>query len=200
MLTQLSRLVAEATESLEAYDYARVLERTESFFWGFCDDYLEMVKARRYGDFGPEARGERQQRDARGAVGAAAALRAVPAVRHRGSVVVVAARVGASRHVADAGRSGRADRRRRRPRRWRCSSKAQAALADVRRIKAMEKRAVKSVIERAVLPRRSRASRRPRATSRRRRTSATLTLWRRRGAAAGRSPRRPPVKAGEPAA
>jgi len=30
--------------------------------------------------------------------------------------------------------------------------KAQAALADIRRIKAMEKRAVKSVIERAVLP------------------------------------------------
>jgi valyl-tRNA synthetase len=54
MLTNLSRLVAESTESLEAYDYARVLERTESFFWAFCDDYLEMVKARRYGDFGPE--------------------------------------------------------------------------------------------------------------------------------------------------
>jgi valyl-tRNA synthetase len=54
MLTNLSRLVAESTESLEAYDYARVLERTESFFWAFCDDYLEMVKARRYGDFGAE--------------------------------------------------------------------------------------------------------------------------------------------------
>jgi valyl-tRNA synthetase len=54
MLTNLSRLVAESTESLEAYDYARVLERTESFFWAFCDDYLEMVKARRYGDFGPQ--------------------------------------------------------------------------------------------------------------------------------------------------
>ena len=55
MLTALARLVDESTEQLEAYDYARVLERTESFFWAFCDDYLELVKARRYGDFGSEA-------------------------------------------------------------------------------------------------------------------------------------------------
>jgi valyl-tRNA synthetase len=54
MLTQLARLVGDATESLDAFDYARVLQSTETFFWAFCDDYLEMVKARRYGDFGPE--------------------------------------------------------------------------------------------------------------------------------------------------
>jgi valyl-tRNA synthetase len=57
MLTSLASLVSEATEQLEAYEYARVLERTESFFWAFCDDYLELVKARRYGDFGAEAAG-----------------------------------------------------------------------------------------------------------------------------------------------
>ncbi len=54
MLTNLSFLVRESTEKLESYDYAWVLANVESFFWGFCDDYLELVKSRRYGDFTPE--------------------------------------------------------------------------------------------------------------------------------------------------
>ena len=52
LLTNLARLVRESTEDLEGYQYTRVLERTESFFWSFCDNYLELVKSRRYGDHG----------------------------------------------------------------------------------------------------------------------------------------------------
>jgi valyl-tRNA synthetase len=55
MLRALGTLVEEATRDLERYDYARVLQRTEEFFWRFCDDYLELVKGRRYGEQGPGA-------------------------------------------------------------------------------------------------------------------------------------------------
>ena len=54
LLTKLSRLVRESTADLDNYNYARVLERSETFFWSFCDDYLELVKGRRYSDQGPE--------------------------------------------------------------------------------------------------------------------------------------------------
>ncbi|MEQ1731861.1 MAG: class I tRNA ligase family protein, partial [Vicinamibacterales bacterium] len=55
MLRNLADLVDESTKHFEAYDYARVLQRTEEFFWRFCDDYLELVKGRRYGEQGEAA-------------------------------------------------------------------------------------------------------------------------------------------------
>ena len=55
MLRNLAALVDDATKNFEGYDYARVLQRTEEFFWRFCDDYLELVKGRRYGDQGEAA-------------------------------------------------------------------------------------------------------------------------------------------------
>ena len=55
MLRTLAALVDDATKNLDDYDYARVLQRTEEFFWRFCDDYLELVKGRRYGDQGEAA-------------------------------------------------------------------------------------------------------------------------------------------------
>ena len=57
MIRSLSALVAEVTEAFDGYDYARVLQRTETFFWRFCDDYLELVKGRRYGEQGADGAG-----------------------------------------------------------------------------------------------------------------------------------------------
>ncbi len=55
MLAKLAALVDESTAAFEDFDYARSLERTESFFWSFTDDYLELVKHRAYGGHGEPA-------------------------------------------------------------------------------------------------------------------------------------------------
>jgi valyl-tRNA synthetase len=50
MLAELAGLVDDATRAFDGYDYARALQRTEEFFWQFCDDHLELVKGRAYRD------------------------------------------------------------------------------------------------------------------------------------------------------
>jgi len=52
MLANLGDVIAGATRAFTNYDHARALEVTESFFWTFCDDYLELVKERAHAGSG----------------------------------------------------------------------------------------------------------------------------------------------------
>jgi valyl-tRNA synthetase len=50
MLARLAGLVERVSADLDAYDYAAALREIETFFWWFCDDYIELVKRRRAGE------------------------------------------------------------------------------------------------------------------------------------------------------
>ncbi len=50
MLTRLAQVVDTATAAFDDYGYHRSLEQSEVLFWTFCDDFVELVKSRAYGD------------------------------------------------------------------------------------------------------------------------------------------------------
>jgi valyl-tRNA synthetase len=78
MLARMATVVDDATAAFESFDYARALERTETQFWWFCDNYVELVKGRAYAD----ADGEGEP-DVEGAHSARLALRVALSLFHR---------------------------------------------------------------------------------------------------------------------
>ncbi|BDR54030.1 valine--tRNA ligase [Bombiscardovia apis] len=49
VLARLAQVITEATQALQNYEHSKALETIESFFWNFCDDYIELAKNRAYG-------------------------------------------------------------------------------------------------------------------------------------------------------
>lgn len=59
---ELHKLIKECSESFENYEYSKVKQSVEIFFWHtFCDNYLEIIKDRLYN---PDKRGERSRKSA----------------------------------------------------------------------------------------------------------------------------------------
>ncbi len=55
MLAQLRTVVEHATKAFEEFNYTEAIEAAETFFWQFCDDYVELVKERAHGQQGESA-------------------------------------------------------------------------------------------------------------------------------------------------
>ncbi len=50
ILSKLNHAISDATQHFQKFDYCNALRSIEQFFWSsFCDNYLELVKARAYG-------------------------------------------------------------------------------------------------------------------------------------------------------
>jgi valyl-tRNA synthetase len=50
MLGRLAEVVVTATAAFDDYQHTDALQATETFFWTFCDDYIELVKNRAYAE------------------------------------------------------------------------------------------------------------------------------------------------------
>ena len=110
--SRLQRAIASVTESVEGYDFAHASLDLYEFFWSeLCDWYLEIVKARLYGEGERGGRG-RLGDAALGARAGAGARAPVHALRHRGGLLVHAGpRVRGARHPPLPGARRGPDRR-----------------------------------------------------------------------------------------
>jgi len=59
VITRLNKTIRKATEDFEQFEYAKARMAIEDFFWNdFCDNYLEMAKARSYDEKGENPAGQ----------------------------------------------------------------------------------------------------------------------------------------------
>ena len=95
LLAQLAALIDTATAAHDEFDYARALEVTETFFWSFCDDYVELVKTRAYGEAAPGGTDSARATLALALSALPPPLRPVPPLRDRRGLELVARRLRA---------------------------------------------------------------------------------------------------------